>query len=236
MTRILDPVPPITRGPFIRPGSPRCEIAVQQIEATRRYVRWLVGQTREQDAYRSPTGRDYMPGHIGLPYIAAQIGHMACAQYRLAVETLRGSRPEDDDVISPEFRDQFGFLDGEGTTQRLKKYWRDRPPASWPSFANVIEVFDRVHDLTLREIQTFDDAMLEEPALIPRGSFRTKLEALLWCARHEMYHAGQLGILHALLGNSPFGDPNPGPQSLYRRIASAGLARSRRLLHRVLEP
>ena len=31
----------------------------------------------------------------------------------------------------------------------------------------------------------------------------TKLRALLWCARHEMLHAGQIGLLRRHLGYPP---------------------------------
>jgi hypothetical protein len=40
-------------------------------------------------------------------------------------------------------------------------------------------------------------------AAAPHPFAKTKLLALLWCANHEMLHAGQIGLLRRLLGCPP---------------------------------
>jgi len=41
---------------------------------------------------------------------------------------------------------------------------------------------------------------LDKPPLKPLSLAKTKLWSLLWCAQHEMVHAGQIGLLRRLLG------------------------------------
>jgi len=55
----------------------------------------------------------------------------------------------------------------------------------------------------LRELPTLSDAELDQPVPHPHRFAKTKLLALLWCAHHEMLHAGQIGLLRRLLGHAP---------------------------------
>jgi uncharacterized damage-inducible protein DinB len=79
----------------------------------------------------------------------------------------------------------------------------DPDPAKYPSPADLRAVFDRVHEQVLREVRGLDEGELDQPVPHPHPFATTKLQALLWCARHEMLHAGQIGLLRRQLGYPP---------------------------------
>ena len=64
-------------------------------------------------------------------------------------------------------------------------------------------MFDRVHEQVLREVRSLEESELDQPVPHPRPVAKTKMQALLWCARHEMLHAGQIGLLRRQLGYPP---------------------------------
>jgi uncharacterized damage-inducible protein DinB len=69
--------------------------------------------------------------------------------------------------------------------------------------ADIRAALDRVHEQVLRELPALDEAELDQPVPHPHRFTKTKLLALLWCAHHEMVHAGQIGLLRRLLGYPP---------------------------------
>ena len=118
-----------------------------------------------------------------------QAGHLAIAQYRLALERVRGRRPGDEALISDAFLTHFG-----------RASVPDPNPSHNPSVAEIRGVFTRVHQQVLVELL---DATLDDAVLKPHVLCKTKRESLLWCASHEMMHAGQIGLLRRLLGHAP---------------------------------
>ena len=54
-----------------------------------------------------------------------------------------------------------------------------------------------------RELPDLDETELDQPVPHPHPFAKTKLLALLWCAHHEMLHAGQIGLLRRHLGYPP---------------------------------
>ena len=84
--------------------------------------------------------------------------------------------------------------------------WRavpDPDPDKYPSPADLRAVFDRVHEQVLREVRGLDVGELDQPVPHPHPFAPTKLRALLLCVRHEMLHAGQIGLLRRQLGYPP---------------------------------
>jgi hypothetical protein len=164
----------------------RLELAIEQIAFARRYTLGLLEKTGPDDWFRQP------PGCV--THLAWQVGHLAMAEYRLALERIRGPRPEDGALISAEFLRTFG---------------RDSVPvpvadlARYPLPAEIRAVFDRVHEQTVRELPNLADADLDSPVHPPHRVAKTKLWSLLWCAQHEAVHAGQIGLLRRLLGYPP---------------------------------
>lgn len=160
----------------------RLQLAIEQIVFARNYTIRLLDHTKPDDWFRQPTG--------GVSHIAWQVGHLAFAEYRMALERIRGSLPHDAVWISDEFLRLFG---------------RDSVPVSdptkYPSQKEIRAVFDVVHQQTMAEFPNLAEDELDQPPLKPHFLAKTKLWSLLWCAQHEMLHAGQIGLLRRQLGH-----------------------------------
>jgi hypothetical protein len=162
----------------------RLQLAIDQIVFARNYTLWLLDQTPVADWFRQPPA--------GVSHVAWQVGHLAFAQYRLAIWRIRGQRPEDEGLMSQEFVRLFGANSVP-----------DADPTKYPAAADIRAVFDRMHQQVLRELPGLSDAQLDEPVPHPHRYAKTKMLALLWCAQHEMVHAGQIGLLRRQLGHPP---------------------------------
>jgi uncharacterized damage-inducible protein DinB len=162
----------------------RLQLAVEQIVFARNYTIEVLDQTPEGEWFRQPPG--------GVSHIAWQVGHLAYAEYRLALWRIRGPQPQDSELISDTHRGLFGY-----------ESVPDPEPARYPSQADLRAVFDRVHEQVLREVRGMDEGELDQPVPNPHPFAPTKLRALLWCAHHEMLHAGQIGLLRRQLGYPP---------------------------------
>jgi hypothetical protein len=161
----------------------RLQLAIDQIVFARKYTIELLDQTNTEDWFRQPPG--------GVSHIAWQVGHIALAEYRLALWRIRGTQPQDDALISQEFMRLFG---------------PEPPcadPSKYPDQAEIRSAIDRVHEQVLRELPGLGEAELDQPVPHPHPYAKTKLLALLWCAHHEMLHAGQIGLLRRHLGYPP---------------------------------
>lgn len=158
--------------------------ALDQIAFARGYTLQLLETIAPEDWYRKPPA--------GVSHIAWQVGHLAMAEYRLTLERMRGRQPGDEHLISELFLLQFG---------------RDSVPAGdptqGPTPAELRQMLDRVHQQALHELPHYTDEDLQEPPLKPHKLFATKLGGLVWCAQHELIHAGQIGLLRRQLGQAP---------------------------------
>lgn len=160
------------------------ELARKQIEFARGYTKSLLADIEDDAWFRQPEGCE--------THIAWQVGHLAMAEYGLCMFRVRGRRPEDLDLMSGKFRKQFS----RGS--------RPEPdPAKNPSAAEIRRVFDRIHERAMEELSTYDDEQLAETIDEPYAVYNTKLGGILFCASHEMLHAGQIGLLRRLLGLPP---------------------------------
>jgi hypothetical protein len=130
--------------------------------------------------------------HEGVTHIAWQVGHLAFAEYRLALLRVRGARPEDSALLPTEFLRLFGAESAP-----------DPDAGKYPRPPEIRAVLDRVHEQVLRDVPAVPDADLEAPIEPPHPIAKTKREALKWCAAHEMVHAGQIGLLRRLIGHRP---------------------------------
>jgi hypothetical protein len=158
--------------------------ALGRIESARRYTTNLLGHIPPADWFRMPSE--------GVSHIAWQVGHLAMAEYRLALERIRGKRPDDDRILPALFLERFG----KGSTPTAD-------PAAYPAIEEIRHVFETVHRQVQIELARIDDGALDAPPAASHTLFTTKLGALLWCAEHEMLHAGQIGLLRRLLGSQP---------------------------------
>ena len=162
----------------------RLELALENIRGTREYTCRLIETVEPSDWFRIPPA--------GVSNIGWQVGHLAMAEYRLCIDRIRGARPEDDALISQDFLNRFG----KGSTP-------EPDPNNNPSVDEIRAVFDRVHDRALEELASLTDAQLDEPVLQPHALFDTKFGAITMASRHEMLHAGQIGLLRRQLGSDP---------------------------------
>src|SRR5436190_1144729 len=110
---------------------PQVSLLIEHIESARRYTTRLLDPIDPADWFRMPSD---------LTNVAWQVGHLAFAQYRLAMERVRGVRPEDASLIPESFLRQFA----RGTTP-------NPDPAANPPIAELRSVFDRVHAQAIAE-------------------------------------------------------------------------------------
>jgi hypothetical protein len=162
----------------------RLELAIDQIVFARNYTIGLLNQTPMSDWFR------LLPG--GVSHVGWQVGHLAFAQYRMALWRIRGHQPQDEALVSQDFVRLFGANSVP-----------DADPAKYPAPVEVRAIFDRVHEQVMTELPRLSEAELDDPVPHPHKFANTKLLALLWCANHEMMHAGQIGLLRRQLGNPP---------------------------------
>ena len=162
----------------------RLQLAVEQIGFARNYTIGLLDQTKAEDWFRQPPG--------GVSHIAWQVGHLAFAEYRLALWRIRGPQSQDADLIPDQIVRLFG-----------PELVPDADPAQYPPQAEIRTALNRVHEQVLRELPGLADADLDQPVPKPHPFAKTKLLAILWCAHHEMLHAGQIGLLRRQLGYPP---------------------------------
>jgi uncharacterized damage-inducible protein DinB len=162
----------------------RLALLRDQIIAVRKYTARLLEAIDPGDWFRMD--------QAGVSHVAWQVGHLAMAEYRLALDRVRGQRPEDAALISAQFVQTFGRTSVPNPN-----------PAVYPAVAEIRGVFDRVHQQVLTELATLEPNSLDEPSLQPHGQFTTKGGALSWCAQHEMLHAGQIGLLRRQFGQPP---------------------------------
>jgi len=159
-------------------------IAFEQIKAAREYTLTLLEDLEPEDWFRRPAE--------GVTHIAWQVGHLAMAEFRLCLERLRDLQPDDRALISKDF---------------LRMHSKGSQPvddsSKSPSPEELRATLDRVHQQVILEVPHYMGDDLNETLVNPHPIFTTKLEALYFCSKHEMLHAGQIGLLRRLLGMSP---------------------------------
>lgn len=160
------------------------KLPLQQIRTAREYTLSLIEDLKSDEWYQMPSPP--------ISHIAWQVGHIAMAQFRLCLERLRNLQPGDWDLIPKNFLRTFAK--GTVPSQDLSTY---------PSPAEIESVMHRVYDAVLTEVPKYEGSDLEIPFRNPHPIFKTKKEALLFSAQHEMLHAGQIGLLRRMLGKSP---------------------------------
>jgi hypothetical protein len=158
-------------------------LLLDQIRFARRYALGLLDCVPPSEWFT-------MPG--GVTHVAWQAGHLAFGQFRLALERVRGPRPDDADVLPPAYFSLFG-----------RDSFPDADASKYPTPGEIRAVMDRVHDRVLTDLALLPEADLDAPPLTPHRLAATKREVLVWCSHHEMIHAGQLALLRRQLGLAP---------------------------------
>jgi len=171
-------------SPIPQSVSPGGENALRLIAAARQYTLALLADIDDAAWFVQPPG---CPSHV-----AWQVGHLAMAEYGLALLRLRGKLPEDAEFITNDFIRTFKKTSTpQGAADR------------YPSPQALRDCLSAVHARVLVEVPHCDDAQLDEPLPEPFLAYATKLGSLHFCHAHEMLHAGQIGLIRRLLGKPP---------------------------------
>ena len=157
--------------------------AIDQIRFARQYTLSLLEGLEPSEWYQMPDG---------VTHIAWQVGHLAMAQYGLCLFRMRGRQPRDAELMSSRFRKRF-----------MKGSTPDPVPENHPTPAEILDVLERVHARAMDELPHYSCEDLQAPEEEPYVAYPDKLGSLLFCAAHEMLHAGQIGLLRRLLGKAP---------------------------------
>lgn len=163
--------------------SPRM-LALAQLESARSYTLELVASIPHELWFIMPAG---CPTHV-----AWQVGHLAMAEYGLCLFRQRGRLPEDLTLMPGSFRKLFSRQSQPLATA-----------SEYPPPEDILATLHRVHAQVRQEVPSFSDADLQQPAEPPYAVEPTRLGSLLFCAHHEMLHAGQIGLVRRLLGFAP---------------------------------
>lgn len=158
--------------------------ALDQMQFARDYTRGILDTIPEADWFRMPAE--------GVTHVAWQVGHIAMAEYRLCLERLRGSLPDDELLISQSFLTAFGRDSSVNPN-----------PSAYSTATEIRRVFDAVHERTMAELASFPEDDLDSPVLKPHKFCVTKFMCLGWSSHHEMLHAGQIALLRRLFGQKP---------------------------------
>ena len=165
------------------------------LDAARNYTLTLLADLSPDDYFRpfaiSPLPGDISkPGELPLPtHIAWQVGHLAMAEYGLALFRQRGRAEIDGELMTSRFRKQYS----KGTVPNFDR-------SAQPPLEEILATFHRVHRQAMEEVATFSDSDLDQGVGEPYAGYPTRLGALLFCSQHEMLHAGQIGLLRRLIG------------------------------------
>jgi hypothetical protein len=158
------------------------ERAIEQIKFSRFYTQRFLDTIDPADWFRTPGA---------VTHVAWQTGHIAFAEYRLALFRIRGQKPGDADLIS------------EGFLQLFNSRNPPHEAAHYPTVAEIRATLDRVHARVLEEVPAYGAALLAEPTNPEHPIAKTKMASLFWCAQHELVHAGQIALLRRELGLAP---------------------------------
>ncbi len=161
----------------------RCQDAWSQIQSARAYTLAMIEDVDREEWYTMPPGLE--------THVAWQIGHVAMAEYGLALFRRRGRRDEDRSLLPGSFRRDFAK--GSTPAEVSGKY----------SAEQLLEVLSNIHTQVERELAECSDEELQQPVDMPFAGQPTKLGALWFCAHHEMLHAGQIGLIRRAMGKQP---------------------------------
>lgn len=160
------------------------DLALAQIRMAREYSLHLLDSIPEPDWLRMPPS---CPTHV-----LWQAAHLAVAQYRLALGRVRGPMPEDDKIMPATLIERYGKDSVPSPDPKLNRSPSEVRALLAEVHAMVIDHADRLTDADLR-------APMQGP---PHPQMKTKEDALWWCGRHELVHAGQIALLRRLLGHA----------------------------------
>ena len=158
-------------------------VLVDNLERTRDWTLKLIADLNGDDWIFQPVG--------GVAHAQWICGHLAVAQHLLVHVRCLGATALPDDFV-----DHFPI----GAPIRSATEYE------FPAVENVLATMEHTHRKTVAVVAEMSDDLLLEPAFGPDGAvhphYRNKQGAVLHCARHEAFHAGQIATIRRLLGKS----------------------------------
>lgn len=165
----------------------RLQSAMVQLNLARHYTLGLLSDIPDEKWFWMPQG--------GVTHVAWQVGHIAMAEYNLTLARIRGILPRDRELFTI---DNFAELFGRTSIPQADA-------ANYPTPSALRETLTRIHAQSQQELPALADEELDQPSALakPHPIVTTKLSSLLWCAQHEMIHAGQVGLQRRMMGTEP---------------------------------
>ena len=160
------------------------ELAIKQISFAQSYTLELLEDIDDADWFAVPEG--------ATTHVAWQVAHLAMARYGLCLFRQRGRADVDRDLLPRGFVKSYG----KGSTP-------DPAPENNLSPTEIRDIYEKVSQQALAEMEGFSDEQLNESIDMPYAVYPTKLGCLIFCSHHEMLHAGQIGLIRRLLGKEP---------------------------------
>ena len=162
----------------------RLAYALDQLRQTRDYTNRVLDHTDPARWFEMPPG--------GTTHIGWQVGHLTVSQVGHLLVGVCGRTPHDGLIPEP----YFGWF-GKGSSPVADA-------AAYPAVGALRRAFDQVFEQATSALSQIDEARLDEPPYQPHWAMRTRLDAVWWNIRHEMLHAGQIGLCRRLLGEPPY--------------------------------
>ncbi len=132
----------------------------------------------------------YQPAE-GVQHALWLCGHLAVAEHLLVLTRALGGSPPDAELVKC-------FPIGSVVV--------DPGEIALPSPASVRAKMDATHAEVLAGIRGMSDEQLSKPCMGAEGKphphYRTNLEAISHCDRHEAFHAGQIAMLRRMMGKA----------------------------------
>ncbi len=157
---------------------------IESIDGSRDWTLKLIADLEDGDWTFQPAD--------GLHHALWICGHLASSQQTLVLMRVLGHAKAHEEFVAH-------FPHGDGV--------KSASAHAYPSATAVRDTMAAIHGDVLDGIRSMSAEHLGEPCGGPGGAahphYTTKRGAILHCARHEAFHAGQLALIRRLIGK-PF--------------------------------
>lgn len=136
---------------------------------------------------------DHMPDVIR-SNISWQAGHLVISQFYHAIMVIAGPQYRLNQGVP--LKDYAALFSRESAP--VAKFPAEFTPKNFRCHLDIVNAEARAVLMSLKE-EDLDQPL--EPTAYPHPIAKTKIEALTWCFRHEMWHCGQISMIKRVLGH-----------------------------------
>jgi hypothetical protein len=148
------------------------------LQSTHHLTTWFLGDLSDADLLVRPAP--------GANHIAWQMGHLITSEPGLGSQLPGAAYPELPAGFDKQHGKETQFVD---------------PPAGFATKDRYVELFTRVRNATIANLDTLTDADLDKPTTGPMAQYAPTLGALfLLLSNHALMHAGQFSVVRRKLG------------------------------------